>query len=301
MTDVTAAAPTEAPAAPPEAGAETEDGRSARRKLLDHLLDSIEAGPQSRQQILESTGVDRNTMDQALFRAVEAEEIERVDRGLYKLAPPKPKLPRAAAAPPPPAEPERVREGHSDSEWFALIAAYHATGQWDRERDGLPPDQFGNRVPLDIIMRLNHRQEEAKKAAEKAAQKAAAQKPAASAKPAAAVVTTAEDLALLDRLVAAAHGNVVNGPGIMDLRPIYAALETVEIDDVLYALKSKVNLRIYPKNRTLTSWSEEWFLREVAERFVKRVLIPAMVARWSGTAPGKPTERAEPPAAVSAP
>jgi hypothetical protein len=41
-----------------------------------------------------------------------------------------PKPPKPAGAPPPP---PRVREGHTDDEWFALIETYHTTGQWDQD------------------------------------------------------------------------------------------------------------------------------------------------------------------------
>jgi hypothetical protein len=248
--------------------------------VLDHLVDTDE--PQSIAQIVAGTGVDRNTIDHALFRLVGAEEIVGVDRGL---APPKPKPPPKPAGPPPP--PPRVREGHTDDEWFALIAAYHATGQWDRVRDGLPPDIFGNRVPMDIIMRLNLRQEEAKKAAQKfAAQKA---------------VAAAEDAALLKQLLDATNGNYVAGPDIYDLAPIKAALETVPIEYVLARVMGRGDKRIYPKNEAVRSWRDPALLRAIAEHFTKHVIVPRMVEHWSKAAPGAGAGRVEAPATVSAP
>src|SRR5260370_39918447 len=102
MSDAAAEAPAEtASPAPPEAAAapeaepETDDGRSVRQKLLDHLADTER--PQTVTQILEGTGVNRNALEQALYRATRAGQIERVALGTYKLAPPKP---------PPPPKPE---------------------------------------------------------------------------------------------------------------------------------------------------------------------------------------------------
>ena len=85
VTDVSnAAAATPAPDGEP---------RSARELILHRFADTADAGPQCIAQLVEATGVDRNTIDQALHRMIAAEEVVRVDCGLYKLAPPKPTPP----------------------------------------------------------------------------------------------------------------------------------------------------------------------------------------------------------------
>ncbi len=71
-------------AAPLEAAASAEHPiGSLRQAILDHLLDSVDAGPQSVAQILAALppGVTRNTLESALKRAYDAGEIERVAPG----------------------------------------------------------------------------------------------------------------------------------------------------------------------------------------------------------------------------
>ncbi len=70
-----------AAAAPPD-----EPDKSARELILDHFTGTADAGPQSIEQIVEATKVDRNTIDQALHRMIGNEEVVRVDRGLYNKA-----------------------------------------------------------------------------------------------------------------------------------------------------------------------------------------------------------------------
>jgi hypothetical protein len=98
MTDATAAAPIAAPAALPDAGESDAPGKSARQSVLDELLDAD--GPLTVQQIIDATGVDRNSVDQALHRLVEAGDALRAGRGLYVKAPPKPKAPPRPPLPP---------------------------------------------------------------------------------------------------------------------------------------------------------------------------------------------------------
>ncbi len=159
MTDATAAAAATnaAPCSPPEAVAD-DAPRTARELVLDHLTDTAEAGAQSVDQIMAGTGLtSRDATHQALHRATEAGLIERVGVGVYRIAPLKPPQPPKPAAPPPPTEPPCVREGHTDEEWFALIETYHTTGQWDQERDGPPPDAFGNKVRRDALKQARAR------------------------------------------------------------------------------------------------------------------------------------------------
>jgi hypothetical protein len=96
-------APSEAAAAPaPETEPETDDNRTARQRVIDHLVDS--EGPQSVTEIIAGTALSRNTAEQAIFRATQSGQIERVAPGTYRLAPPKP---------PPPPRPEPPAPGQS--------------------------------------------------------------------------------------------------------------------------------------------------------------------------------------------
>jgi DNA-binding IclR family transcriptional regulator len=70
----------------PEAEAETDDTRTARQKVIDHLTDT--EGEQTVAEIIQGTGLIRNTAEQAIFRAVQSEQIERTAPGTYRLAPP---------------------------------------------------------------------------------------------------------------------------------------------------------------------------------------------------------------------
>jgi len=131
MTD-TAATPADATAAAPESAAD-DAPRSAKSLVLDHLEDSD--GPQSVAEIVAACpGVDRNAVDQALHRLVEAEQVERVDRGLYRLAPPKPKPP-PAVKPAAPAQPPLPKSG---------LEAFMMS---DAEGHPLPPPAAGQTPP----------------------------------------------------------------------------------------------------------------------------------------------------------
>jgi hypothetical protein len=80
--------------------------------------------------------------------------------------------------------------------------------------------------------------------------------------------------------MSATNDNVVPGPGIKDVGPVKAMLEIgIELDDVLYTLKSKVDRRAYPQNRALVSWSERWFVMAVAETYGRRVMLPVIDGR----------------------
>jgi hypothetical protein len=97
------------------------------------------------------------------------------------------------------------------------------------------------------------------------------------------------DAELLEQLILAANGNLAPGEGIDDIGPIKAMLESgIELDDVLYTLRGEVNPRVYPKNRTLASWSESWFIRKVAEAYGRRVILPVLAQKLGREAPEKP-------------
>src|SRR5712672_2024566 len=157
MSDAAAEAPAEtASPAPPEAAAapapETDDTRSARERVIDHLTDS--EGPQSVEQILAGTGLNRNACEQAIFRAKKAEQIIWVAPGVYALAPPKP--------------PPRSLRGHTDDEWIARIKAWQANpASWKIEEDGPPPNNPNHRIPQDVVGRFKDRQAREAKEREK--------------------------------------------------------------------------------------------------------------------------------------
>ena len=140
--------------------------------MLDHLVDTAEAGPQSVSAILAALppGTSRNTAESAIKRNFDAGLIERVAPGTYVLAKPKP------PAPPKPQPPEPFRsDGTTDQQWFSWIEEWKASGV--RKGLGNPPDQSGHLVPMDVIFKYGERvrkREQRRKDAEAAAAKQAA-------------------------------------------------------------------------------------------------------------------------------
>ena len=265
------------PPAPPEAAAatapevESEDNRTARQRVLDHLTDS--EGEQSVEQILAGTGLNRNACEQAIFRAKKAEQIIWVAPGVYALAPPKPSKPLPSS-----------RNGHSNEEWVARIEAWQVNpASWNVEEDGPPPNDPNHRIPLDVVGRFKDRQ--AREAKEREKREAAAARQAAA------------DAELRNQLLATCRGNFMPGPGLDDLSPIKLILETVPLDYVLYAIRQKVDRRCFPGNPPLASWRDPKFLRAVADNYCGGVVIPSMVAAWeaAGKAPATKTHQSLPP------
>jgi hypothetical protein len=321
VTDITASA--ETPPAPPapESGAPESDGapRSARELVLDHLGDTAEADPQSVDAIMAGTGLtSRDAVHQALHRLVEAGDAIRVETGLYRIAPPKPKQPPAAAAPPP------LAVAEADVELFtALLTAtsgHVVVGQprgtgitdlrmihsmllsgADLEADILPTirghvGELAQR-PLDSWTAPWFVQG----VAESHRRRLEAANPIAPAAPAKASVPPIDDAELLEKLLDAGHGNFVAGPGIHDLAPIRVMLaDGIALDDILSTLRDKVSRRILPANSALRAWGEPRFLRHVAVTHLRRTTVPGMIAAWS-KACGEPAARVEPPATISAP
>ena len=266
--------PPEAAAAPaPEAEAETDDTRTARQKVIDHLTDT--EGEQTVAEIIQGTGLIRNTAEQAIFRAVQSEQIERTAPGTYRLAPPKP-LPSSC-------------NGHSNEEWVARIEAWQANpASWRIEEDGPPPNDPNHRIPLDVVGRLEDRQKrEREKAAKQDAEAAAARQSAA-------------DAELRNKLIAATGGNYSPGPGLDDLAPVRLILELVPLDGVCRVVSWKVNKLCYPGNPILLSWREPRLLKAIAEEFCESIIIPKAVDAWAaaGTAPQKAVEHVVASAAV---
>jgi len=88
------------------------------------------------------------------------------------------------------------------------------------------------------------------------------------------------DAALREQLIFAANHNVVPGEGIEDVGPVRVMLESgIKLDDVLYTLRCRVDRRAYPGNRALASWSEEQFVRAVAEAYGRRVVLPVLAKK----------------------
>src|SRR5260370_23418155 len=265
------AAPPKPPAPPaePEGEPEREDNRTARQRVLDHLTDS--EGPQTVTEIIQGTGLSRNTCEQAIFRAVQSEQIERVSQGVYRLAPPKPLPPS--------------RNGHSNEEWVARIEAWQANpASWNIEEDGPPPNDPNHRIPLDVVGRFKDRQ--AREAKEREKREAAAAK------------QEAADAALRDQLLASTGGNFTPGPGLDDLAPIKMALELVPLGYILSAIRHKTDRKCYPKNEPATSWGEVRFLKGIAEDYCQYLIVPSLVDAWgkaAAKAAKKPVDRAEPP------
>jgi hypothetical protein len=268
-TEVAEPAP-EATAAPaPEAEPETDDTRSARDRVIDHLTDS--EGPQSVEQILAGTGLNRNACEQAIFRAKKAKQIIWVAPGVYALAPPKP-LPSS-------------RNGHSNEEWVARIEAWQVNpASWNIEEDGPPPNDPNHRIPLDVVGRIKDRQTREAKEREKREGAAAKQ--------------TAADRELRNQLLAACRGNFTPGPGLDDMSPVRAILELVPVDYILYAIRQKVDKRCFPGNPPLASWRDPKFLRAVADNYCGGVVIPSMVRAWgeAGKVPATKAHGSSPPA-----
>jgi hypothetical protein len=258
--------PEAAPA--PEAELETEVNKSAREKVLDHLTDS--KGPQTVAEIIQGTGLISNTAEQAIFRAVQAGQIERTAPGTYKLAAPKP--PRPPGPEPPPPSPTR----HTDEEWIARIEAWQVNPAcWNIEEDGPPPNDPNHRIPLDVVGRFKDRQAREAKEREKREGATAKQE--------------AADAALRDQLIAATGGNFTPGPALDDVAPIRAAMEIIPLDSILSSIRMKTHRRIYPPNEPATSWRETRLLKKIAEDYCRFLLVPGMVETWSkaGKTPGK--------------
>ena len=95
------------------------------------------------------------------------------------------------------------------------------------------------------------------------------------------------DAELLEQLLLAANHNVVQGEGIEDVGPVKAMLENgIELDDVLFTLKSQVDRCAFPQNRALASWSERSFVMAVAEAYGRRVIFPVIAEKLKAL--GKP-------------
>jgi hypothetical protein len=257
-----------------------------RQAILDHLLDMADAGPQSVAQILATMppGTTRGNAEAAIHREHKAGRIVRTSPGHYVLAPPKPPAP---PEPPPPAAvkmievlagfawPAADRGALTEDEWFEALDAWYADpSSWDVGKFG-PPD--GSKVPFDIMRRWRDRIRKRQERQAEAAARAARQREA--------------DAKIRDELLTAAHSNYILGPGLTDMAPVRAILETVPLDDLLITIRGKYDRRLRPSSPPLISWRDQTLLTAVAEMLCRR-LAKCMVATWSaaGRAPQTPAD-----------
>jgi hypothetical protein len=243
-----------------------------RRKVLEHLLDSVEAGPQSVSQIISALGtLSRNTVESAIRRNLEAELIERVGPGLYILAKPKPAKPSLPLTPPPPADEAALFDA---LERWAVDPA-----SWDVAALGPPPNDPASKISLDIRTRFLDRVRK-REARRRDAEAAAARQ-------------AAVDRELHSRLLAATYGN--HSPELAaggDVSAIRAALQIVDLDSVLHSIRMKTDKRIFPGNEPATSWSERRLLEKIASDYCNFTVVPSLIAGWSNAekAPAKPAD-----------
>src|SRR5260370_16696022 len=121
---------------------------------------------------------------------------------------------------------------------------------------------------------------------------------------AAAARQAAADAQLRDKLIAAAGGNVVRGPGIDDVSPIKAAMELVPLDSIMTSIHHGLHRLMCPASEPATSWREPRLLKRIAQDYCQFVLVPAMVDDWgkaSAKAPDQPPQQLKPPPGTSAP
>jgi hypothetical protein len=284
-----AACATSEPPVPERVLAEIDPAVGAlRRAIIDHLADSVDAGPQSVAMILSAmpAGTSRNTLESALRRSFTAGEIERTGPGQYIIGKPKPAQP----APSPEPEPVRAVDEMTDQAWLEACEGWLADASSWPEELGPGPDNVDNRIPPPIrtkfVDRLRKREERRKDRDAALARQAEA------------------DAALRAKLVQGCFNNVTLGPAINDLSVIKAMLQVIPLEHVLLGLKRVVDRRIEPKAAPIARWTDERFLVSVARTFLLNAMLPQMVETWkaAGTAPQKAADalKASPAAQVPA-
>jgi hypothetical protein len=273
----------------PAPAAEPDDTRTTRERIIDHLTDCVEAGPQSTASIiaaLKAVGIAENTIEVNLSRTTAAGLILRTSPGFYVLAPSKPKpepSPRAE-------QPPYMVDGRSMQEWIDMLEAWWADrSTWNVEREGPPPDHPDNRLHPVVMKVFANRLEP--RIVELERQAAVAKK----------------DAALLQKLLEACGGNYIDGPAIRDVAPVKAMLASrVPLDLIEVTLRSKINRTIgVITNPPLKSWRDPALLQAIGEKWCRHILVPGMVRSWgeapAATAPQKATEKPKPAPAVVAP
>jgi hypothetical protein len=261
-----------------------------RQAILDHLLDTVGAGPQSVAQILAAlpAGTTRGNLEASLHREYRAGRIIRTNPGCYILAPPKPPEPTSPLAADDPAAkvvamaagfawPAADRGALTEDEWFEALERWrNDPSMCNAGKLGPPPGQDGSRVPFDIWRRWRDRVRKREERAREAEERAARQRQA--------------DTALVGELIEAAGGCVVRGRALDDVAPIRAALaDGIPMDTITTAIRWKCDRRMYPPNEPASSWREERILKAIAELFCRRI-VKNMVSAWgaAGNAPEKP-------------
>jgi len=237
-----------------------------RQAVLDHLLDSAEAGPQSVSQILAAMppGTTRGNVESAVKREYDQGRITRTSPGRYTLAPLQPPAT-------PPEQPKVRDDGHTAEEWLAALEAYFVNAaNWKPEEFGPPPNALDNIIPLEIKTRFNDRIRK-RAARRKEAEEAAAKR-------------TAADRELRDALIAACRGNVVVSSKLDDVSAMRSALEIVDLDIIVLAVRAVADL-IVPRPPPLREWREPRLLEAIARHYCRH-LTRRLIAEWSkaGTA-----------------
>jgi hypothetical protein len=265
--------PSETPLAPegaePEAAASVEPdageskGKSARTRLLEDLADCAERGPMSVSELLAATQLPRSLLEVTISRACARGLILRTSPGHYVLAPPPP----PETKPPPQ---QRLLHGESVDAWIAAVEAHRATGAWDAERFGPPPDAPRNRVPFEILVLVGKGIEQREQA--EAAARA--------------------DYALMNRLIEAAGGNILNDSD--EIGVVREIIAIVPIEMVFKVLKQFAPRTGQVPPKALLNWRDPRFLKAVADEVAVSMMIPAMLKRWSAA----PEARVVPRSAV---
>jgi hypothetical protein len=254
---------------------------SLRRAVLDHLLDTAEAGPQSVAEILQAMPVGfglASVYRPGAIRSIKplSKFLRIADSHVFRLVPAKP------SPPPPPSPPKDEALLFAALETWALNPA-----SWNVEEFGPPPDDKNAQISLDVRRRFFDRvrkREQRRKDAEAAAAR-----------------QRAADAELRDKLLGACHGNYLPGPGLDDVAPIRAVLELVPLDTILSAIRGKTDRKIYPANEPAVSRREPRLLKAIAEKYCKWHLVPGMIETWakaSGKTQAKPAGALETPLAA---
>jgi hypothetical protein len=252
---------------------------ATRQRILDEFLDADRAELSMSEIKALLPDVLPGTVEACVRREWQQGRLERTKPGTYRLAPPK-----AVESPKPP---PLVDADKSEDEWFDALEAWAADpASWPVAALGPPPDDPASQVPLDIrtrfLDRVRKREARRRDAAAALARQAAA------------------DQQLRDQLLAVTGGNFVPGPGLDDVAPIKSAMQIVDLDTILIAIRGKLDL-CWPPPPPLKEWRETRLLEAIATMYCRQ-LGRRLVAIWSkaGMATGKPTE-AEPTVSESAP
>jgi hypothetical protein len=242
---------------------------ATRQRILDEFLDADRAELSMSELKALLADVLPGTVEACVRREWQQGRLLRISPGHYALAPAQP------AKPAPPPEPEQV---HSE-QWFAWLDEWKVEGEW--KGPGAPPGQDGCEVPADIVAKFVDR---VRKRLERQRDRESALAKQAEA-----------DAALRARLIEACHGNIVLGPGIEDVSCIRAAMDLVDLDTILFAIRGKVDLCL-PTPPPVKQWNETRLLEAIAKLYCRH-LARRLVAVWSQAAQ-KSASASEPSPAV---